>query len=202
MDEARTRESASETPDYPAGFDARRPLRSFGLTVYEVLLHPRRFYSRLETDRSEYPAMAFLYLLAALVVLVAVSVEAATGSTLLYVDFFVGSPESPGFFPRGTGVWETLRNILGLALLAPLTVIVGNYLWAFVVHALAWFYMGRRAGNVKHTFRVIAYSNAVGLAALVVPFVGGLIATIWALYLLVVGVRRLNPRAAAPAAAD
>lgn len=82
--------------------------------------------------------------------------------------------------------------------LAPVFLVVANYLWALLVHALVWFYMGRRAGNVKHTFRVIAYSNAVGLVALAlaaVPFMAP-VATVWALYLLVVGVRRLNPRAA------
>lgn len=200
MDDARPmHERSSEAPDYPAGFDVRRPVKSFGLTVYEMLVHPRRFYSRLKTDRSEYPAMAFLYVLAALVVLVATTVEAATGSTLLYVDFFVERPD-PGVFPQDLTGWETARNIVGLSLLAPLSVIVGNYIWVFVVHAVAWVYMGRRAGNVKHTFRVIAYSNVVGIAALVVPFLGGVVATVWALYLLVVGVRRLNPRASAPAA--
>ena len=47
--------------EYPAGFEIRRPVKSFWLTVYEVLVSPRAFYSRLEAGRSEYPAMAFLY---------------------------------------------------------------------------------------------------------------------------------------------
>lgn len=185
-------------PSYPAGFDIRKPLSSFGLTVYEVLAHPRRFYSRLEAGRSDYPAMAFLYLVGAIAALVAFLADLIAGSTLFYVPFFSGGTgrESPAFV--SAGVWEALPEVLFFTFLAPVFLVVVNYLWALLVHALAWFYMGRRAGNVKHTFRVIAYSNAVGLVALVlaaVPFMAP-VATVWALYLLVVGVRRLNPRAA------
>lgn len=74
------------TYGYPAGFEIRRPVRSFWLTVYEVLVFPRVFHSRLETGCSEYPAMSFL---------LASVVLALTGNETLFEARFFGGGRNP-----------------------------------------------------------------------------------------------------------
>jgi len=89
----------------------------------------------------------------------------------------------------GRGVGSTLVALI----LAPLFVIIGLFIWAAVLH-LCFMIVGALSTSTagfEGTFRVIGYSSVSQLAQ-VVPVVGGLVALVWNLILVVMGAQRIH----------
>jgi hypothetical protein len=157
-------------------YDTARPLRSFGRTAARVLFRPRRFFARLDPEGSFLTALAFasayVGVYAALSTISSALVEVALhGATLA--------------FPNVVGA--TLANIaasvLAVWVLLPIA--------AAVYHLFVRLLVGAANQGYRATFRVLAYAGAADLVGWV-PFVGLLLAGVWALYLGGVGLRELH----------
>lgn len=89
----------------------------------------------------------------------------------------------------GRGIASTLFALV----LAPLFVIIGLFIWAGILH-LCFMIVGALSGSTagfEGTFRVVGYSSVSQLAQ-VIPIVGGLVALVWNLVLVVSGAQRIH----------
>jgi hypothetical protein len=89
----------------------------------------------------------------------------------------------------GGSVGSTLLALV----LAPLLVIIGLFVWSGILH-VCFMIVGALAGSTagfEGTFRVVGYSSVSQLAQ-VVPIVGGLVALVWNLILVVMGAQRIH----------
>jgi hypothetical protein len=157
-------------------YDTARPLRSFAATAARVLFRPRSFFARLDPEGSFLTALAFasgyVGVYAALSTISSALVEVALhGATLA--------------FPNVVGA--TLANI-GASILAVWVLLP---LAAVVYHLFIRLLVGSVNHGFRATFRVLAYAGAADLVGWV-PFVGLLLAGLWALYLGAVGLRELH----------
>ena len=95
---------------------------------------------------------------------------------------------------------STLEGFVRQAVLAPLWALVGIYLWAGVLHLVLILFRGRRRG-FDATLTVVAYAYGLSLVS-AVPVCGGLVAWVWFLAVLVIGLgeaQRCGPGKAAAA---
>jgi hypothetical protein len=104
---------------------------------------------------------------------------------LLRVVFHGSVPDwlqsAAGFDPfSGTG-------LAVLSLLLPFLTIAVLFLWSGVLHALLLMVKGASNG-FEATFRAVAYSFGANLF-LAVPFCGGLIASLWSMVLVIIGLK-------------
>ena len=157
-------------------YDTARPLRSFGRTAARVLFRPRRFFARLDPEGSFLTGLAFasgyVGVYAALSTISSALVEVALhGATLA--------------FPNVVGA--TLANIAA----SVVAVWVVMPLAAAVYHLFVRLLVGRSNRGYRATFRVLAYAGAADLVGWV-PFVGLLLAGVWAVYLGALGLRELH----------
>ncbi len=74
---------------------------------------------------------------------------------------------------------------LGVMVMAPVLVLLGVFLWSAVVHLFLALAGGANSG-FGATVRVICYASTVQILN-VVPFCGGLLATVWAVVLQIIG---------------
>jgi hypothetical protein len=76
--------------------------------------------------------------------------------------------------------------VLGIvAVMAPLLVVIGVFIGAGISHVILLLFGGARRG-FEATFRVMAYSVAPGILA-IVPFCGGVVGGVWRLVLQIIG---------------
>jgi hypothetical protein len=157
-------------------FDTARPLRSFAATAARVLFRPRSFFARLDPEGSFLTALAFasvyVGVYAALSTISAALVEVALHGATLALPNVVGA---------------TLANI-GASVLAVWVLLP---LAAVVYHLCVRLLIGPTNRGYRATFRVLAYAGAADLVGWI-PFVGLLLAGVWALYLGTVGLRELH----------
>jgi hypothetical protein len=157
-------------------YDTARPLRSFARTAARVLFRPRSFFSRLDPEGSFLTALAFAS------AYVGVYAAASTISSALVEVALHGATLA---LPNVVGA--TLANI-GASVLA---VWVLTPLAAAVYHLFVRLLVGPANRGYRATFRVMAYAGAADLVGWV-PFIGLLLAAVWALYLGTLGFRELH----------
>jgi hypothetical protein len=157
-------------------YDTARPVRSFVRTAARVLFRPRRFFARLDPEGSFLTALAFasgyVGVYAALSTISSALVEVALHGATLALPNVIGA---------------TLANIgasvLAVWVLTPVT--------AAVYHLFVRLLIGAGHRGYRATFRVLAYAGTADLVGWV-PFVGLLLAVLWAVYLGTVGLRELH----------
>ncbi len=89
----------------------------------------------------------------------------------------------------GAGLGSTLFALV----LAPLFVIIGLFVWGGILH-VCFMIVGALSGSTagfEGTFRVVGYSSVSQLAQ-AIPVVGGLVAAVWNLVLVVMGAQRIH----------
>ena len=79
---------------------------------------------------------------------------------------------------------------IGLMILSPLYVLAGMFLSAGILHLCLLAVRGA-PNRFEATFRVVAYSQAIQVLALI-PFVGGPVAWIWNLIVQVIGLKEIH----------
>jgi len=113
----------------------------------------------------------------------------------------IAAPLLPGFLGRRfPGLFERLpmgrMGAVGLivqAIVSPIAILIGLFLGAAILHVCCMIVgalTGSRSG-FEGTFRVVAYSEAAYVAA-VVPVVGGFVALVWWIVLAVMGLQRMH----------
>jgi hypothetical protein len=157
-------------------YDTARPLRSFGRTAARVLFRPGAFFARLDPEGSFLTALAFasgyVGVYAALSTISSALVEVELHGATLALPNVVGA---------------TLANIAA----SILAVWVALPIAAAVYHVFVRLLIGPSNRGYRATFRVLAYAGAAELVGWI-PFVGLLLAAVWAVYLATVGLRELH----------
>ena len=85
------------------------------------------------------------------------------------------------------------RGIIVTIVLAPLFIACGLFIGSAIFH-VSFMIVGALKGSrsqFEGTFRVVSYSSIAHIAY-VIPFVGGLVALVWRIYLMMVGVQQLH----------
>jgi hypothetical protein len=83
---------------------------------------------------------------------------------------------------------------IGLALfafLAPFLIITGLFISSGILHLFLMMVSGARAG-FEATFRVLAYGYSINIFFVVIPVCGGLIAGVWAIVLMIIGLKEAH----------
>ena len=97
-------------------------------------------------------------------------------------------PQYQRFAMMGTG-----RGLIFSIIVAPIAIACGLFIWSAIQHVcfmLVGALSSSRSG-FEGTFRVVSYSSIAHVAYLV-PFVGGLLALVWRIYLMLLGAQQLH----------
>ncbi len=84
-------------------------------------------------------------------------------------------------------------SLVGQVILGPLLVAIGLFILAAILH-VSFMVVGALSSSrsqFEGTFRLVCYANVASIAH-VVPLLGGLVAGVWAAYLVVVGAQQLH----------
>lgn len=91
----------------------------------------------------------------------------------------------------GQGIFEfPSKTPILFALLIPLFVFLGLFLWGVILHA-SLFLVGGAQRDFEATFRIVCYTSGPELFG-IIPVIGGIISLIWKLYITVVGLREVH----------
>ncbi len=82
------------------------------------------------------------------------------------------------------------RNAAFLAVLIPLFVFLGIFLWGMILH-VSLFLVGGAKEDFEATFRVVCYTSGPELLG-VIPVIGGLASLVWKVYITVAGLRSVH----------
>lgn len=86
---------------------------------------------------------------------------------------------------RGGGFLLPTAWSVAIIVLAPIFVLIGAFLWAAIVH-LFLMLVGAATSGFAATLRVVCYGSTVQVLN-VIPLCGGIIATVWAVVLQIIG---------------
>lgn len=85
------------------------------------------------------------------------------------------------------------RGLFASIILAPVFIAIGLFIGAAIFH-VSFMIVGALSGSKSQfegTFRVVSYSS-IAHVAYVIPLVGGLVALVWRVYLMMLGVQQLH----------
>ena len=170
-------------------FDFSEPVDSFANTVRRILLSPRNFFGGIALGGNLKNPLVFG--IACLVV------SSLLGGLINYLNVpgvaswvTVNSP-AEGLRGLDTGVGDIVAFGLFGVLLAPLWALLQLCIFSAFVHLLVTIFMQRRR-NFEATLRVYCYASTVALLNWL-PLVGW-VATLYGLYVLVVGLQEVHAR--------
>lgn len=150
-------------------------LKAFFQTIGEVLFRPSWFFSRMPVDRGLIHPLIFALVMGVL----------GGMFGLLYqflMMFYLGSMfETEGF--GGSSLPMIIISAIGL----PLFTVIGVFVISGLLHVCLMIVRGNRKG-FEATFRVVAYAMSTQVFG-IVPLLGGLIGSIWALVIQILGLR-------------
>ena len=160
----------------PGGeFDYRDPVQSFISTVRNVVTAPVGFFRGIIGHGDLVNPLIFA--------IICYEVAAILGGLLALVGF-TGQ--------RGIG------SFLSSIIFAPIFAAIGLFIGAGILHLLVMLVIGSRNAGFAGTFRVSAYSSVTSLVSWI-PVIG-LIASLYGIYLAIVGVREVHTTTTAKAA--
>ena len=81
--------------------------------------------------------------------------------------------------------------IVGFAIVIPIAVLIGTFIWTGIVHVFLWILGGAKEGY-EATLRVYAYSRGSTALFEWIPFCGTIVAIIWSLVLQIIGLSRVH----------
>jgi hypothetical protein len=97
-------------------------------------------------------------------------------------------PQYSRFAAMGAG-----RGLIVNIIIAPIVIAIGLFIGTAILH-VAFMVVGALTNSrsqFEGTFRVVSYSSIAHIAY-VIPFVGGLVALVWRLYLMMLGAQQLH----------
>lgn len=89
----------------------------------------------------------------------------------------------------GQDIFQTI-GLAVIAVAAPFMIIIGLFVWSGILHLFLMMVRGAQAG-FEATFRVASYSYGPAILY-VIPFCGGLIAGIWSLVMVIIGLKEAH----------
>ena len=90
----------------------------------------------------------------------------------------------------GIGADQGFGGFIGSIILGPIFAVIGLFIGAGIIHLLVMLIIGSRNSGFEATFRVLAYSSVTSLVSWI-PFIGW-IASLYGIYLGIVGVREMH----------
>jgi hypothetical protein len=153
-------------------------LNSLYLTIKDVMLSPSLFFGRMPSRIGLVQPLLFA-IVVNIVSAFFLWMWSLTGSSL---QMFI--KEDIAEIVRGPFVY-------GLVFIfSPVIAVVDVFLTAGLVHVCLMLIGGNRLG-FEATFRVMAYSSAVYIMT-IIPFCGNLIALVWGIAIIVIGLQRIH----------
>lgn len=161
-------EGPSRRRQVPGGeFDYRDPVQSFTSTVRRVVLETVEFFRGLTRQGDFLNPLIFA--------LICYEVSVILGGLL----GVIGVQGEQGF-----------GAFIGSVLLAPIFATIGLLIGAGILHLLVMLIVGSSNAGFEGTFRVVSYSSVTLLVSWI-PFIGW-IASLYGIYLAVIGVREVH----------
>ena len=152
----------------PGGeFDYRDPVQSFVNTVRNVVTVPGGFFHGLIGHGDLVNPLIFA--------IICYEISAFLGGLLALV---------------GVGGQRGFGSFLGSLVLAPIGAAIGLFIGAGILHLLVMLVIGSRNAGFAGTFRVSAYSSVTSLVSWI-PVIGW-IASLYGIYLAIVGIREVH----------
>lgn len=152
-------------------------------TLRESLFSPGDFFRRMHVTGGI--ADPLLYAM----------IVGVVGIMVLYVWQIIFQDAFHGYLPsdmQGAGAIDMFSG-MGIAFLAifmPFLIILSLFLWSGTLHLLLMMVRGANNG-FEATFRAVAYSYGAYLL-MAIPFCGGLIATVWNLVIVIIGLKEAH----------
>jgi hypothetical protein len=146
-------------------FNYTDPVQSFISTVQRVALHPADFYRGILRQGDFINPLIFA--------IICYEVSAILGGII-----------AVAFGNQGFG------GFIVSIILAPIGTAIALFIGAGILHLLVMLIVGSRNGGFEATFRVGAYSSVVNLVSWI-PFIGW-IASLYGVYLAIVGIREVH----------
>jgi hypothetical protein len=151
----------------PGGeFNRQDPIQSFISTVQRVVMQPVDFYRGIQRQGDYLNPLIFAMICAV--------ISAVLGGLIALVL-------------RGRGFGSVLANVI----LAPIGAAIGLFIGAAIFYLLVMLIVGSSNSGFEATFRVVAYASVTSLVSWI-PFVGGLIAFVWYVVLMILGIREVH----------
>jgi hypothetical protein len=143
------------------------PVQTFIATVQEVVLRPADFYRGILRQGDFVNPLIFA--------IICYEVSVILGGLLRLV---------------GVGADQGFGGFIGSIILGPIFAAIGLFIGAAIIHLLVMLIVGSRNGGFEATFRVLAYASVTSLVSWI-PLIGW-IASLYGIYLGIVGVREMH----------
>jgi hypothetical protein len=150
-------------------FDYSDPVQSFINAVRSVVTAPADFFRGIRRQGDFVNPLIFA--------IICYEISAILGGLLSLVGVSMGDTQGFGSF------------LIGL-ILAPIGAAIGLFIGAGILHLLVMLFVGSRNSGFEGTFRVGAYSSVTSLVSWI-PFIGW-IASLYGIYLAIVGIREVH----------
>jgi hypothetical protein len=150
-----------------AEFNYRDPVQSFISTVQRVVLQPANFFRGILRQGDFVNPLIFA--------IICYEVSAILGGLLRVV---------------GIGADMGFGGFIGSIILAPIGTAIALFIGAGILHLLVMLIVGSRNSGYEATFRVGAYAAVTSLVSWI-PFIGW-IASLYGIYLAIVGIREAH----------
>jgi len=162
------------------------PLQRFVDTAKGVLLDPTTTFSQMRREGGLQPPLIY-YL---------IGMAIGVGGTILWQLLGFGGLGMPGRHAAAGAAMGLGFLIIGL----PICYVIGIFLGSLIMHFLLMLFGGQKY-PYETTFRTVAYVQGSTLPIMFVPFCGGLVAGIWAIVCLIIGLAQTHETSIGKAAA-
>lgn len=143
-------------------------------TIKEVVGSPRNFFQKLQVRESNSDAVVFYVIMGTAVAILSFLTDFALRSIL---NMKSGYPQLPAY------------AYLIIVLAMPLLMFVALYASTAILHLFVIIFGGK--GGFKATLQVLAYNASTSVFS-IIPFVGQLIAGVWAIVVGVIGFKKVH----------
>jgi hypothetical protein len=162
-------------------FDLSNPLSSFVDVVRRVTLHPITFFAEIPRRGGFLSPLLFA--------IICGEISAILGG-LLSLLLGVGGTQGFQSFLNPIGVYTDYLGFIGTLIAVPFVVAISLFIYAGIFHLLVRLIVGAGNSGYEATFRVPSYATVVSLVSWI-PIIG-LLASLYSLYLQIVGLREIH----------
>jgi hypothetical protein len=148
-------------------------------TAKQVTFSPRAFFRHTAAEGGVREPLAFGILFGSIGLMLE-----------LFWQFLTGEGSLSSIQIEFMGDWGTSLVFLAATILCPLAATVVICMWSLIVHLLLAVVGGAKNG-FEATFRTVCYSQVTQFWVLI-PYVGGLVATLWLVVVQLIGIREIH----------
>ncbi|EKD42709.1 MAG: hypothetical protein ACD_73C00046G0002 [uncultured bacterium] len=167
----------------------QNPIQSYIFTIQNILLNPVRFFQQLRNTEliSVWPLILF--------VLISQSIGLIS-SLLLNTGLSLLQPTFMALFDGKLPAEQVMQGLFtpivmgSFLVIAPFMIIAGLFLSAGLCHLMILLFNASSKGYWV-TFRATAYAMGVNVL-MIIPILGGIVAGVWQIIVLILGVRELH----------